>query len=575
MRQMIVVSLIRFSEPITFSSLFPYVYFMIRDFGIAKDPSDISRYTGMIAASFSFAQFLFCIHWGRLSDRIGRKPVLLIGLVGTAATMIMFGFAKNFYTALAARTCAGALNGNIAVLQTVVGESVTERRHQGLAFATLPLLWNLGTVVGPLIGGSKFLTRPKSHRDTTIFSSSLESLQEKSFSEWHNDFLSAHPYALSNILVAAALLFSALCGFLFLEETQPQNKQKYDVGLALGDSLLSRLCFKVRERPWDSARNDLEEDVTTKDAGKVSNDQSGRDEPHEQSPLLDRQESSPESSDDESGASSINSGQFLSERASNAIARRYLLTFSLHSVTLGMPTGPTVSGFFEALGNREIFTYRVIGTMLCYFSIAFHALVYSEFVPVFLAASFKIDQLSFPWRIQGGMNWTSEDIGTMLSSIGLVGCLLILFVFPFLDRHVRTISTYRFACAVFPIAYFLLPYNIFLTKEYNHQLPQWLHTVTVYGCSVLATFANSLAFPQVAILVFRVTKPEQRALVNSTSMSLNSLARFIAPLTWGALTSFCDARSLAQVPWSLLTGIAIIGLVLSFKIDDYDEDLED
>ena len=88
---------------LTFTSLSAYVYFMIRDFGIAKDPSDISKYTGISAASIAFSQFLCCIYWGRLSDKIGRKPVLLIGLCELVKTIKLFGFFKNFYTALAAR----------------------------------------------------------------------------------------------------------------------------------------------------------------------------------------------------------------------------------------------------------------------------------------------------------------------------------------------------------------------------------------------------------------------------------------------------------------------------------------
>ncbi|KAM9897142.1 hypothetical protein OXX79_007054, partial [Metschnikowia pulcherrima] len=183
--QMVVVSMIRFSEPISFTSLFPYIYFMIRDFQITKDASQISRYTGLLAASFAFSQFLCCIHWGRLSDRIGRKPVLLTGLCGSAVSLLVFGFAKNFYVALAARTMAGALNGNIAVLQTLVGELVKERRHQGIAFATLPLFWNVGCVIGPLIGGSKYLTRPRMEPQNNVGSVGLHSFYEL--------FITKHP----------------------------------------------------------------------------------------------------------------------------------------------------------------------------------------------------------------------------------------------------------------------------------------------------------------------------------------------------------------------------------------------
>lgn len=62
--QMIIICIIRFSEPISFTSLFPYVYFMIRDFKIAPTEEDISKYSGYLASSFAFAQFLFAVQWG-------------------------------------------------------------------------------------------------------------------------------------------------------------------------------------------------------------------------------------------------------------------------------------------------------------------------------------------------------------------------------------------------------------------------------------------------------------------------------------------------------------------------------
>jgi MFS family permease len=94
-------------------SIFPYVYFMIEDFGVAKDPSEISVYAGMVTSAFAFAEFMSGVAWGRLSDRIGRKPVLLTGLAGTALSMLIFGFAPSLLVALLARALGGLLNGYV------------------------------------------------------------------------------------------------------------------------------------------------------------------------------------------------------------------------------------------------------------------------------------------------------------------------------------------------------------------------------------------------------------------------------------------------------------------------------
>ena len=67
------------------------------------------------------ASSAFCIlQWGRLSDRIGRRPVLLVGLTGLAISMLCFGFAKSFPAVVISRVIAGALNGNVGVSKTVV-----------------------------------------------------------------------------------------------------------------------------------------------------------------------------------------------------------------------------------------------------------------------------------------------------------------------------------------------------------------------------------------------------------------------------------------------------------------------
>jgi MFS family permease len=92
-------------------SIFPYVYYMIKDFGITKKDSEISVYAGMVTSAFAFAEFSSGVAWGKLSDQIGRKPVLLTGLVGTALSMLIFGFAPSFPVALFARALGGLLNG--------------------------------------------------------------------------------------------------------------------------------------------------------------------------------------------------------------------------------------------------------------------------------------------------------------------------------------------------------------------------------------------------------------------------------------------------------------------------------
>lgn len=92
-------------------SIFPYIYYMVRDFGITEDESKISFYAGMVTSAFTLAEFSTSVLWGRLSDKIGRKPVLLMGLAGTGLSVLTFGFAQSLPVALFARALGGFLNG--------------------------------------------------------------------------------------------------------------------------------------------------------------------------------------------------------------------------------------------------------------------------------------------------------------------------------------------------------------------------------------------------------------------------------------------------------------------------------
>ena len=92
---------------------------MVKDFRIG-DKQNASFYAGVLISSFSLSEALTGMFWGGLSDRVGRKPVLLLGCLGTMLSMLVVGFSTNFAMALVGRALGGFLNGNIGVIQTMV-----------------------------------------------------------------------------------------------------------------------------------------------------------------------------------------------------------------------------------------------------------------------------------------------------------------------------------------------------------------------------------------------------------------------------------------------------------------------
>ena len=85
---------------------------MVLDFHIGNK-SDASFYCGVLISSFSLAESLSSMFWGSLSDRYGRKPILLVGCFGTCLSLLVVGFSQSFAMALFGRVLGGLLNGNI------------------------------------------------------------------------------------------------------------------------------------------------------------------------------------------------------------------------------------------------------------------------------------------------------------------------------------------------------------------------------------------------------------------------------------------------------------------------------
>jgi MFS family permease len=111
---------------------------------------------GVISSLFSILQFVFAPFWGGLSDRRGRRGVLLFTVAGTALSYLLWVFSGSFWLFLAARLLAGLFGGNLSVATAAVAD-VTTREERSKAMGLVGAAFGLGLVTGPLIGA--FATR--------------------------------------------------------------------------------------------------------------------------------------------------------------------------------------------------------------------------------------------------------------------------------------------------------------------------------------------------------------------------------------------------------------------------------
>ncbi len=107
---------------------------------------------GLLAASYSLMQFFFVPVWGRLSDRVGRRPILLLSVAGSAVSFTLFGFARSLEMLFAARILSGIFAANLSVAQAYVAD-VTSPEHRARGMGMIGAAFGLGFVVGPFVGG--------------------------------------------------------------------------------------------------------------------------------------------------------------------------------------------------------------------------------------------------------------------------------------------------------------------------------------------------------------------------------------------------------------------------------------
>ncbi len=107
---------------------------------------------GLLVAAFSFAQFLFAPVWGKISDRVGRKPVLFVSILGTAAGFLMMGMATALWVLFVARIIDGIAGANIGTAQAYVAD-ISTREERSKAMGLIGAAFGLGFVFGPAIGG--------------------------------------------------------------------------------------------------------------------------------------------------------------------------------------------------------------------------------------------------------------------------------------------------------------------------------------------------------------------------------------------------------------------------------------
>ncbi|KAM0723765.1 hypothetical protein Q7P37_000755 [Cladosporium fusiforme] len=513
--QLAILTIARLSEPLTQQGLQSYMFYQLKSFtlpnGDAPSDSTVAKQAGVLAASFTGAQFLTAMMWGRLADSetFGRKRVILIGLLGTAVGSLGFGFSKSFAAAVFWRCLGGILNGNIGVMRTMISEIVREKKYQSRAFLLMPMCFNIGVIIGPLLGG--WLADPVGSYPETFGPGG--SIGGKEGIPW----LTKYPYALPNVVNACFLFGSALAIFFGLEETLSSLRDKPDYPLRFSRWLLRILTGRRQSQEYQTVADRI--DIPGADDVELQSPSSNTPTPPEPQRKLPFR---------------------------RIWTRNLVLTFIAHGL-LAMHVGTFNNLWFVFLSTPR-------------YNPAVHDDSHDKHA-VALPHGYKPHA---PFTFTGGLALPPPSIGTALAILGVIGITMQLLLFPKISFKLGTTRSFRLSLLLFPFSYFLAPYLAVIpssTSPPEQASGAWIWLGITLVLAVQVT-ARTFALPSTAILVNNCCPhPSVLGSVHGIAQSVSSLTRTVGPVLAGWLYGIGLNKGMVGLAWWSMSCVALVGAV--------------
>ncbi|TLD26760.1 hypothetical protein PspLS_05138 [Pyricularia sp. CBS 133598] len=490
------IAICRFSEPIAFTSIMAYTYEMVKDLGI--DEGQAPFYAGLVVSAYAVAETLTSMGWGALSDRVGRKPIVLSGLVGVGLSSLTFGLATNYWVAFAARLVGGALNGNVSVMQTMVAEMVKNPEHEPRAYAVNPFVWTLGSIIGTAMGG--FLAKP-AHFYPSIFP--------------EDGLFGRYPYLLPNLVSVAVVAIAVIQGIFFLEETH--HPGKYD---------------KVP----DSNDEAVDEDDEIVD---------------ENTPLrgAERPRKTRTSFSDNPYLVESSLPLPVDERIVDLRRSSFGTVHSIRPVVAPAEvTATPASESSESAEKEKTFNPTVIMLVVLVTIFSYHQMAAGSLFPTYLLDLPK--QPRGTLDLMGGLGYDVHDVGTFLSINGIVALFVQAVIFPIYVENTGIWFSLVSVVLLYPLSYVFIPFLSMLSTP--------AADAGIYASLTLQAFCGIVIFPTALILLKDATpSPSGLGKVNGLAMSGACLARTISSPIAGIIYS----ASGSGAAWFSCVAVAVVGII--------------
>lgn len=473
------------------------------------DETNAGFYSGLLVSAYAVAEAFTAVGWGILSDRVGRKPVVLVGLGGVALSCLIFGFAQSYWVALLARFIGGALNGNVSVMQTMVAEMVKHPEHEPVAYAVQPFVWTLGSIVGAALGG--FLAKPTKPYPGLFPPDGL---------------FGQYPFLLPNLASIAVIVLAILQGIIFLEETNPRARARNQTNQATRDERTPLLSERVAPRASSVARSSF----------------------GEERPLF------------------IEEGLPAPGQQTFDLRRNSFGT--MHSIELprnakdGHPhlARPHLEAASEVLEYKgPVWTRTIVMLIMALVLIAYHQMAAGTLLPIHLQGrpAKPYGQLD----LIGGFGMSLPDVSVYLMVNGFLSLFVQGFIFPTFVSRVGVWYSFLSTIILYPTAYLIIPFLSAVPR---------LTSAGIYLSLILQAFYGIISVPSALILLKDATpSPLVLGRVNGLAMSACCAARTVSPPLVGLLYNTGGSAS----AWLSCAAVGVVGALQLFWVPRHPVDV--
>lgn len=573
---LVFISLFSSSFNITF--LFPFLPEMILMFGYKEEEK--GYYAGIVASALFVGRAFGSYFWGWLSDRKGRKPVMLITVLLNGVSSLAFGFTTNIYFAVITRLLSGLVNGTVGTAKTILYE-VSDNTNQAVGMSIISVAWGSGIIAGPAVGG--YLANP-CKRYPNIFPS--------------QGFFYKFPYIFPGLFSFVLCLIPFILDFILLPETLQYKTNKEieieapepadDITILHSAEPLNQHYKSV---DYSNFQEHLHEDyndtmlsVSTENLHVVTEGEAYLAGSREEIQMTGRQIEFRDIHDDKDAfkKDSIQLANFQREISEDQESDTYCKEVSIdnHNV-LGnevsqkliyeKPRQETVhneeqeielqhrlnkcghknSSFCNTLRNlsfvKLIRQYDVFVAVSLYSLSSFGVIGVEEIFTVWASTDIMLD----------GLGFQPNEIGSVLGITALPLLFLQLFIFPHLIRRLGIRKTLVSCVTLQMICTQCLPCLHLLI---NRLALLW--TLLIINITVMKLM-SSCVFSSTGLLINNSVRPELAGQVNGLAMTLTASARSLAPLIGGSLYSWTVGYAAFTIgpPFDVSFVFMIFGLV--------------